>query len=67
MKNLEKLAKTFNLEEDVNYKIENGSIYIIQEDRFGREFWLYFGNTIIYRRNYVEMFKDIAQELKNNN
>ena len=67
MKNLEKLAKTFNLEEYVDYKIENGSIYIIQYDNFGRKFWLYFGNTIMYRKNYVEMFKDISQELKNNN
>jgi hypothetical protein len=67
MKNLEKLAKTFNLEEYVDYKIENGSIYIIQYDNFDRKFWLYFGNTTMYRKNYIEMFKDIAQELKNNN
>lgn len=64
MSNLDKLAATFGLEEYRDFKIENGSIYIIQEDKHGRQFWLHFGKTLTYRKNKVEMFKDIANAIK---
>lgn len=56
------LAKTFGLEDYENYKIENGSIYIIQEDNFGRKFWLFFGKKIGYS-SASEMYNDIAKSL----
>jgi hypothetical protein len=59
-----KLAASYGLEDYVNYKIENGSIYTIQTDEFGREFWLFFGKKTAYRNN-EEMYADIAASLKN--
>lgn len=63
-KALDKLAASFGLEEYRDYKIEHGSIYIIQHQDSGGSFWLYFDKKIGYRNNYVEMFKDIANAIK---
>lgn len=64
MTNLEKLAKSFGLEEYRDYKIENGSIYIIKYQENGGSFWLYFGKTLAYRNDKSSMFRDIAAAVK---
>ena len=69
MKRIDKLAKEFGLEDYVNYKIENGNIYIIQEDKFGREFWLFFNKITVYKnknknKNWIiSMYEDIKENL----
>tara|TARA_R110000868_G_scaffold407230_2_gene688475 strand:- start:332 stop:526 length:195 start_codon:yes stop_codon:yes gene_type:complete len=64
MTNLHKLAAVFNLEEYRDYKIENGSIYIIQHQENGGSFWLHFGKTLAYRNDKSAMFRDIASAIK---
>jgi len=63
MRNIDKLAKKFGLEEYVDFKIELGSIYISDEDDFGRKFWLHFAETLGYRGDTAEMMKDIKNAL----
>ena len=63
MSNLDKLAKSFGLEEDRDYRIEHGKIFIAEIDEYGRRSFHFYGNKIAYRDDYVEMFRDIKREL----
>ena len=62
-KALTALAKKFGLEDYRDFKIELNDIYIIQEDEFGRDFWLFFAKKNVYKNNYVEMFTDIKNAI----
>lgn len=64
-KALDKLAASFGLEEYRDYKIERGSIYIIKHQQNGGSFWLHFAKKIGYNNDYIAMFKDIANAIKN--